>query len=73
MSEFVHVCEVDTEALEERRGTLVGAERCGTLLEDSRRGTLSEEGRRGTFLSDRDRVGSVQSRHLSVSTVSAMC
>lgn len=73
MSEFVHVSEVDIEAVEERRGTLVGAERRSTLSEDSKRGTLSEEGSRGTFLSDRDRTESVQSRHLSVSnTVSPM-
>ncbi|XP_064405850.1 myosin-10-like isoform X2 [Halichondria panicea] len=69
MSEFADVCEVDIEALDERRGTLTTGERRGTLPDDGRRGTLSEEGRHGTLLSDRDRAESVQSRHLSISAL----
>ena len=73
MSEFADVCEVDIEALDERRGTLTIGERRGTLPDDGRRGTLSEEGRHGTLLSDRDRAESVQSRHLSISALVSIC
>ena len=53
MKEFADVCEIDLEAIDQRRGTLSS--------EGGRRGTLFTS-------SERERTDSVQSRHLSSTT-----